>query len=75
MIKKLMERINKMSAPAYTTLKLTYIISILILSAALALLIIDRRRYLDIARELYSLPQAVLLVGGLVSLVTEDMSS
>ena len=43
--------------------------------AALALLIIDRRRYLDIARELYSLPQAVLLVGGLVSLVTEDMST
>ncbi len=75
MIKKLMARLNSMSAPAYTTLKATYLLSIIILAAALILLIIDRSRYIDIAKELYSLPQAILLVGGLLSLVIEDMSS
>lgn len=75
MIKKLMERLDAMTEPAYLTLKLTYLISIIILTAALFLFVLDRARYIDIVKELYSVPQALLLVGGLVSLVIEDISS
>ena len=72
-IKKIVDRMNNSSNAAYIILKLTFILSCAVLTAAAAASLLGCD--IHIVRQLYSLPQSFLLVGGLVSVIIEDMSS
>ena len=75
--KKLLRYVNSISKPAFILLKVSLIISILMMAAALVILLIagDSYTYLQLAKQLFSTPQSVLLIGGIFSAVIEDISS
>ena len=76
-VKKFISYINSISKPAYILLKVSLIISILMMSAALVILLTvgDDRTYFELAKQLFAAPQSILLIGGIFSAVIEDMSS
>lgn len=75
--KKLLQYVNSISKPAFILLKASLIISILMMAAALVILLVsgDSYTYLQFAKQLFSMPQSVLLIGGIFSAVIEDISS
>lgn len=80
-IKKLMQYINSVSTPAYVLLKISFTISILMMTAALVILLavgeqtFDTYTYFAMAKQLFAMPQSVLLIGGIFSAVIADISS
>ena len=58
-------------------LKISLIISILMLFSAMVILLFRGGDYhcLELAKELFAAPQSVLLIGGVFSAVIEDISS
>lgn len=80
-IKKLMQYINSISTPAYVLLKISLIISILMMTASLVILLavgeqnFDTYTYFALAKQLFAMPQSVLLIGGIFSAIIADISS
>lgn len=80
-IKKLIQYLNSISTPAYLLLKTSLIISIIMMASALVLLItvgeqsFETHTYFQTAKELFAMPQSILLIGGIFSAVIEDISS
>ena len=70
-----------MSRPAYLTIKICLLLSNALLAAALVVRVYagpySEATYElhHLARELYTMPQAILLISGIGSLVMEDMSN
>lgn len=81
-IKKIIKHVNSFSVPAYVILKLSIIISCLLMAAAIAVQLAARGTDLftyshlcTIAEYLYTMPQSILLIGGIFSAVIEDISA
>lgn len=76
-VKLLLKYINSFTAPAYILLKVSLIISILLMALAAAIMLVagDCHTYTELAKKLFAAPQSVLLIGGLFSAVIEDISS
>ena len=73
MLRKIVARMNSAALPAYITLKITLILSCILMAASIAGILFGWDRHL--VRELFTLPQSVLLIGGLLSVIIEDISS
>ena len=74
--KKLIDRIRSMCDLSYKILKYTLIISCFMLAASAAILIFGNTySSFYLAKELYTLPAALMLVGIIISACAEDMSS
>ena len=80
-LKKLVNYINSISTPAYLLLKASLIISILIMIAAIVILFMagkqsfDTYTYFAMAKELFTMPQSILLIGSIFSAVIADINS
>ena len=73
MIRKAIARMNRAAPAAYITLKITLLLSCVIMAAAGICTVLGCDEH--IVRELFTLPQSVLIVGGLISVIIEDISS
>lgn len=77
-LKKMMKRINGMSRPAYLAIKVCLMISNLYLVGALMILVYagsysgDTYELHLLAKELFNIPQAILIIAGIGSLLLED---
>lgn len=80
-LKKLVNYINSISTPAYLLLKVSLVISILIMLVAMVILFkagelsFNTYTYFAMAKEFFALPQSILLIGSIFSAVIADISS
>lgn len=76
-LKLLFKFINSFTAPAYILLKISLIISIILMASALVILLVagDSYTYSEFAKKLFAAPQSLLLIGGLFSTIIEDINS
>ncbi len=80
-LKKLLNYLNSMSTPAYILLKISLIISIILMTVALIVILLAANKgfddyiYISTAKQLFAMPQSILLIGGIFSAIIEDISS
>ena len=80
-LKNIKRRVRLMSRPAYLTVKYCIILSNILLVAALLIRIYagpysaSTYELHHLVRELYTMPQAILLISGIGSLVMEDLAN
>ena len=75
-IKRLYRRLSNMTTEAYSVIKTSVVISCVMMLLALVFLIAadtgDNTYFYHLAKELYALPEAVLLAGAIISVCVEE---